>query len=175
MQGVIPHLVVGLALTISSRAPPGAAAATAAAHGSLERRLDGRVIGEAKFASYRQADVFCFPTYFHCEALPVVLLEASACGLPIVATRWRGIPSIVEDGRTGFLVEPHDAEAVADRLAVLAQNVELRQEMGRAGRQKFEQEFTINRHLEQLRSVFLEVGDYKLEAVREIPNALATT
>ena len=138
-------------------------------------RFLGRVIGEAKFASYRQADVFCFPTYFHCEALPVVLLEASACGLPIVATRWRGIPSIVEDGRTGFLVEPHDAEAVADRLAVLAQDVELRERMGRAGRQKFEQAFTINRHLEQLRSVFLEVGDYKLEAVREIPNALATT
>jgi glycosyltransferase involved in cell wall biosynthesis len=73
-------------------------------------RFLGRVIGDEKFVSYRRADVFCFPTYFHCEALPVVLLEATACGLPVVATRWRGIPSIVDDGDTGFLVDTHDAE-----------------------------------------------------------------
>lgn len=138
-------------------------------------RFLGRMIGERRFAPYRRADVFCFPTYFHCEALPVVLLEATACGLPVVATRWRGIPSIVDEGQTGFLVEPHDPEAVADRLARLAHDGELRARMGDAGRRKFEQEYTISRHLEQLRDVFLEVADFQYKPVHEIPHALSAT
>jgi glycosyltransferase involved in cell wall biosynthesis len=138
-------------------------------------RFLGRVLGDAKFESYRQADVFCFPTFFQCEALPVVLLEATACRLPVVATRWRGIPSIVEEGQTGYLVPTHDVDAVADRLASLASDGELRVAMGEAGRRKFEQEYTISRHLELLRNVFLEVGDYQSATAHEIPNALATT
>jgi glycosyltransferase involved in cell wall biosynthesis len=55
--------------------------------------------------------VFCFPSFFNSEAFPVVLLEALACGLPIVSTRWRGIPSIVDDGECGLLVEPRDDQA----------------------------------------------------------------
>lgn len=136
-------------------------------------RFLGRVIGDEKFASYRRADVFCFPTFFHCEALPVVLLEATACGLPVVATRWRGIPSIVDDGETGFLVETHDPDAVADRLARLALSPELRERMGAAGRKKFVREFTVSRHLEAMRSVFLEVGGAEPAMVRKTSGALA--
>jgi glycosyltransferase involved in cell wall biosynthesis len=135
----------------------------------------GRIIGPEKFAPYRKADVFCFPTYFQNEAMPVVLLEAMACRLPIVATRWRGIPSMVDDGHTGFLVEPRDAEAVADRLEQLARDSELRLQLGAAGRRRFEQEFVISRHLEQLRNVLLEVGGLQRKPVGEIPQALATT
>jgi glycosyltransferase involved in cell wall biosynthesis len=138
-------------------------------------RFLGRVIGNEKFASYRRADVFCFPTFFHCEALPVVLLEATACGLPVVATRWRGIPSIVNEGETGFLVEPHDVDAVAAQLTQLADSPELRARMGDAGRKKFIQEYTVSRHLEAMRNVFLEVGGAKHEVVCEPANALATT
>jgi glycosyltransferase involved in cell wall biosynthesis len=138
-------------------------------------RFLGRVIGDEKFAPYRNADVFCFPTFFHCEALPVVLLEATACGLPVVATRWRGIPSIVDDGETGFLVEPHDADAVAERLTQLADSPELRERMGAAGRKKFTREYTVSRHLEAMRSVFLEVGESEHEVVREASQALAAT
>ena len=133
------------------------------------------MLGEAKFESYRQADVFCFPTYFQCEALPVVLLEATACRLPVVATRWRGIPSIVEEGQTGFLVETHNADAVADRLATLAADGELRVAMGQAGRRKFEQEYTISRHLELLRKRISRSRGISDVDAQEIPNALATT
>jgi glycosyltransferase involved in cell wall biosynthesis len=135
----------------------------------------GRVIGNEKFAPYRRADVFCFPTYFHCEALPVVLLEAMACRLAVVSTRWRGIPSVVDEGQTGFLVEPHDPAAVADRLVRLAKDAELRERLGAAGRRKFEQEFTIARHLERMRHVLLDVGGIEHETVREVPNALPAT
>ena len=48
----------------------------------------GMLTGDAKFAAYARADVFSMPTFYESEAFPVVLLEAMAYGLPIVATRW---------------------------------------------------------------------------------------
>lgn len=138
-------------------------------------RFLGTLIGDEKFAAYRRADVFCFPTYFECESFGLVLLEAMANGLPVVATRWRGIPSVVDEGQTGYLVETHDAEAVADRLACLAQNPELREHMGVAGRKRFEREFRISRHLDRMREVMLEVAEVEHAPVREIPNAVAAT
>ena len=116
----------------------------------------GVLTGADKFAAYAEADVLCHPTYF--DTFPIVLLEAMAAGLPVVSTYHSGIPDIVDDGETGFLVEPHDASALADRLGVLAENVELRGQMGSAGREKFLQEFTLERHLEMMREVFLDVA-----------------
>jgi hypothetical protein len=85
-------------------------------------------------------------------------VEAAAFGLPTVATRWRGIPSIVEDGKTGFLVAPHDPVGIADRLATLANDAELRMRLGAAARKKFEREYTLPRHIERMRSLFLAVA-----------------
>ena len=125
-------------------------------------RFLGVRTGEAKFAVYREADVFCFPTFFKCETFGLVLLEAMACGLPVVATRWRGIPTVVDDGDTGYLVEPRDADAVADRLAVLAGDAELRRRLGLSGRRKFLREFTFAHHLQLMRRMFLETADGEL-------------
>lgn len=126
-------------------------------------RFLGVLVGEEKFAAYRGADVFCFPTFFNSEGLPVVLVEAMACRLPIVSTRWRGIPSVVDEGETGFLVEPHDAEAVGRQLARLAYDPELRANMGRAGRNKFEREYTLDRHAASMRRVFRETAGFTVE------------
>ncbi|MGB7949238.1 MAG: glycosyltransferase family 4 protein, partial [Candidatus Binatia bacterium] len=125
---------------------------------SAHVRFLGVLVGDEKFLAYHRADVFCFPTFFNNEGLPVVLLEAAACGLPIVATRWRGVPSVVDDGKTGFIVEPHDPAAVADRLARLAQDDALRARMGAAGRERFLQDYTLIRHHERMRQMFLDVG-----------------
>jgi glycosyltransferase involved in cell wall biosynthesis/CTP:molybdopterin cytidylyltransferase MocA len=133
-------------------------------HRICESNLDGQVhflgvlTGEKKAAAFRRADTFCFPSFFNCETFGVVLLEAAAFGLSAVATRWRGIPSIVHDGKTGFLVEPHDAAAVADRLALLASDPALRARLGTAARKKFERQYTLERHLERMRAVFLGVA-----------------
>jgi glycosyltransferase involved in cell wall biosynthesis len=145
-----------------------------------ELRIEDRVrcLGELtsgdKFAAYAEADVLCHPTYF--DTFPLVLLEAMAASLPVVSTFHSGIPSIVDDGETGFLVQPHDAQAVADRLECLAENVELRKQMGLAAREKFLREFTLARHIEHMREVFLDVvGHAHAEEPTRVAEALVAT
>jgi glycosyltransferase involved in cell wall biosynthesis len=70
------------------------------------------------------------------EGMPLCVIEAMAHGLPVVATSVGGIPQLVEDGRTGFLVEPGDPAALRDRIERLLADAELRSRFGRAGRQK---------------------------------------
>jgi glycosyltransferase involved in cell wall biosynthesis len=132
-------------------------------------RFLGVLTGAAKFAAYSQADVFCMPSFFNCETFGIVYLEAMAFGLPVVATRWRGIPSIVEHGKTGFLVPIHDPGAVADRLARLADDSELRQRMSIAGREKFEREYTWQRHAARMRRALLETAGMQLAAESAAP------
>jgi glycosyltransferase involved in cell wall biosynthesis len=130
---------------------------------SSQVKFLGVLTGPEKFAAFRRADLFCFPSFFNCEAFPVVLLEAMAWGLPILSTKWRGIPSIVDDGVNGFLVDPHDAVALADQVERLARDVELRQAMGRAGRAKFVREFTHQRCASRMRSAFLRTAGFTVE------------
>lgn len=70
------------------------------------------------------------------EGIPVVLMEAMASGLPVVASRLSGIPELVEDGRSGILVTPGDAVALADALASLGADPERRASMGAAARER---------------------------------------
>ncbi len=118
----------------------------------------GVLTGREKFAAYARADVFCMPSFFNCETFGIVYLEAMAFGLPVVATRWRGIPSIVDEGETGFLVEIRDPHAVADRLATLAGDEELRQRMSVAARRKFEREYSWSRHAARMRVAILQTA-----------------
>ncbi len=90
----------------------------------------GALTGKKKFDAFRRANVFCFPTHLQCETFGLVLLEAMACGLPVVATRWHGIPSVVDEDRTALLFEPHDSNGLADRLVRLAHDPPLRERMG---------------------------------------------
>ena len=120
-------------------------------------RLCGVLLGDDKWREFAMADVFCFPTFFEAEAMPVVALEGMMFGLPIVATRWRGLPEVVEDGVTGYLVEPRDAQALADRLRTLLLDLKRRAEMGKAARQRFEQRYGIDGHVERMREVFADV------------------
>jgi glycosyltransferase involved in cell wall biosynthesis len=131
-------------------------------------RYLGVLVGKEKFAAYCRADVFCFPTFFNSEGLPVVLVEAMACRLPVVSTRWRGIPSVVDEGESGFLVEPHDPEAMARQLARLAYDPELRASMGRAGRDKFERKYTLDRHAASMRRVLRETAGFAVEDPPEV-------
>ena len=70
------------------------------------------------------------------EGLPVNILEAMACGLPVVAVRNRGLAELVADGSNGYLIEPGDAERFASRMAELANSESLRQAMGMRSRER---------------------------------------
>ena len=117
-------------------------------------RLLGVLTGDAKFRSFATADVFCFPTFFPSETFSVVLVEALSFGLPVVTTDWRGIPSIVEDGRSGFVVPIKDEVAVADRLQELIEDPALREAMGRSGRDRYVRNFTVERFHDRLDGIF---------------------
>ncbi|BFH66167.1 putative glycosyltransferase EpsD [Paenibacillus dendritiformis] len=71
------------------------------------------------------------------EGLPVQMMEAMACGLPVIATRNRGHLELVCDGRNGYLVPPQAAEQFAERIATLAASPDLRESMGRESLQMF--------------------------------------
>ncbi|HEX6701847.1 MAG TPA: glycosyltransferase family 4 protein [Gaiellaceae bacterium] len=83
---------------------------------------------------YARAAVVVLPSYR--EGLPLCVIEAMAHGRPVVASAVGGIPELVEDGVTGFLVEPGDVEGLRAALERLLADPELRRRMGRAGRAK---------------------------------------
>jgi glycosyltransferase involved in cell wall biosynthesis len=124
--------------------------------------------GADKNRSFERADLFCFPTHFECETFGLGLLEAMSFGLPVVASNWRGIPSVVDEGESGFLFEPCDAEALAERLARFSADHEMRERMGHAGRAKFEREFTFARHASRMRRAILETAGVAVEADSEV-------
>ena len=99
------------------------------------------------------ADMLLHPT--HVDAFPTALLEAMAVGLPIVASAGGGIPEIVDPGRTGLLVDaPPQAGQVAESLARLLEDGELRSRLGAAGRERFEREFTAEAWAARMRGVY---------------------
>ena len=103
----------------------------------------GKKYGSDKSEIFSKADLFTLPTYYSNECLPLVLLEAMQFSLPVVSTFEGGIPDVVEDGKTGFLVPQNDAVALAEKLELLIKDPVLRKEMGELGRKKYETEFTL--------------------------------
>jgi glycosyltransferase involved in cell wall biosynthesis len=85
-------------------------------------------------------DIFVMPSVWP-EAFGVCAVEAQATGLPVIATRVGGIPEVIQDGLTGILVEPRHVDQLTEAIAILIQNPQLRQKMGRAGRRWMEQHY----------------------------------
>ena len=89
---------------------------------------------------YGAMDVFVLST--HWEGLPLVILEAMAHGLPVVATGVDGVPELVVEGETGFLCDHEDAECMAKRVIGLVDNPELARTLGEASRRRVEADFS---------------------------------
>ena len=88
------------------------------------------------------------------EGLGTSLLDAMACARPIVATEAGGIPEIVEDGVNGLLVPPRDAPALAAAIVRALRDQTLRERMGKAGFERVNERFTVERMVEQTGAVY---------------------
>jgi glycosyltransferase involved in cell wall biosynthesis len=110
--------------------------------------LDGRVDRDRIRGILAQADVVVAPSVptpdGRREGIPVALMEAAACGLPVIGTRLTGVPELVRDGEVGLLVEPGDAEGLATALETLARDPQLRVTMGARGRKHVLREFDLD-------------------------------
>jgi glycosyltransferase involved in cell wall biosynthesis len=112
--------------------------------GAVERLLSGM-------------DLMAVPSLM--EAFPYTILEAMACGLPVVASRIYGIPEAAVEGETALLVDPGDRDALAGALARLISDAALRERLGRSGRARFERAFTLDGHTRRMQSMYLELID----------------
>jgi glycosyltransferase involved in cell wall biosynthesis len=112
----------------------------------------GFVSGDQKHQLLREADLFCFPTYFQNENQPVNLIEAMAFGLPILTTRWRSLPELFPADYSG-LVNVRSPEQIAEVMIALLTN-----ESGEGFRDIFLRTFTLNQHLAGLAEAFLHSG-----------------
>ena len=100
-------------------------------------------------------DIFVFPSLT--EGLPLVVIEAMATGLPIVASHVGGIPELVVNGETGFLVSPTSKEEIKETIIKLLNNPELRKEMGQIARKRFETHFSLPQMVQKYIEVYEEV------------------
>lgn len=91
------------------------------------------------------------------EGIPVALMEALACALPVVATSISGIPELVRPGETGYLAPPADSLALANALAEIYQQPERADKLGRAGRELVRQEFELKSNVRRLSNLFNQV------------------
>lgn len=104
----------------------------------------GAKYGMEKDAFFDKADVFVFPTYYHNECFPLVLLEAMQQGLPCISTTEGGISDIIDDGKTGFLIEKRNSVALAACIELLLCDRTLCRKMGENAKQKFLGQFTLD-------------------------------
>jgi glycosyltransferase involved in cell wall biosynthesis len=137
---------------------------------SLQLGLQKRV----KFVGYKsqaevrqylqQTEIFVLPSF--AEGIPVVLMEAMAARVPVVATQIAGVSELVEDGISGYLIPPGDPISLAKRIEILLDDCQLRSRFGASGRLKIEQEFNLNQEVERLYCVMSSALQGKIEPIR---------
>lgn len=117
----------------------------------------GRKYGSDKEVFWQDADVFVFPSHYRNECFPLVLLEAMQHGVACISTREGGIPDIIEDGKTGFIIDRHNPEQLAEKIALFAESPHLITEFGASARKAFEEQFALGIFEERLKGIFSEL------------------
>ena len=112
---------------------------------------------------YRLFDAFYLPSVN--EGTPVSAIEALATATPVVANRVGGVPDVVRDGVDGFLVEPGDTEAAAERLAALARDPALRGALGEAGRARVRERYSVARLVDDVDRLYRALLESKQSRV----------
>jgi len=120
--------------------------------------MRGAILQEQLIEHLGRAEVFVLPCVRardgDMDGIPVSLMESMAMGIATVSTRISGIPELIEDGRSGLLVEPGDAAGLADALQRLIADPELRRRLGEQGRCRVETDFGIDRTAAEIARLF---------------------
>lgn len=117
----------------------------------------GAKYGDEKTKFFALADLLVFPTYYHNECFPLVLLEAMQQKITCIASDEGGIPDIVDDGNTGYIVPKKDANVIADKIEYLYNYPEVNKQMGENGYRKYNEMFTLNIFERRFTDVLIEV------------------
>lgn len=134
--------------------------------GWLEQIADGRgVLRHVHFLSglsypqiaacYQACEIFALPS--RGEGFGLVYLEAMACGKPVIGGAHGGAPEVIDDGKTGYLVQHGDAEQLATSLEALLVDPQLGRDMGARGRQRVEQDFRFNVFAKSLKKILRDL------------------
>lgn len=117
----------------------------------------GWVSGAEREGLFARAAVYCLPSKN--EGLPMSVLEAMARGIPTVATPVGGVPRVIEDGVSGFLVDVDDVDALSDRLNILLDKPGLRENVGAASRNTVMRLFNVGGSIKQLLALYRALHD----------------
>jgi len=121
---------------------------------SGQTRFAGRVPHDEVPNCLHQIDIFVNPSIHESETFGVAVLEASACELPVITSDIGGLPEVVQEGITGFLILPRDVEGLAEKLELLIQNADLRQKMGKAGREFVKKSYDWNENAKIMENLY---------------------
>jgi len=106
-------------------------------------------------ACYGHCEIFALPS--RGEGFGLVYLEAMACGKPVIGGAHGGAPEVIDDGKTGYLVQHGDAVQLATAMETLLADPALGQEMGRRGKQRVENEFRFSVFAKSFRKILREL------------------
>jgi glycosyltransferase involved in cell wall biosynthesis len=114
--------------------------------------LAGRVAPNEIPAYLQRMDILVNPSLR--ESFGVSVLEAQACEIPVIASNTGGLPKVMRDGVTGFLVPPEDVNAIAEKIELLASNGDLRKRMGKAGREFVRKNYDWNENVNIMEKLY---------------------
>ncbi|MBS4206748.1 glycosyltransferase [Bacillus sp. FJAT-50079] len=100
-------------------------------------------------------DIFCVPSLS--ESFGVAVIEASACGVPVVVSDVGGLPEVVENNITGFIVEPKNVNQLAEKLLKLIQNPSMREIMGKSGREFVLEKYNWQDNVNSMEKIYTEM------------------
>jgi glycosyltransferase involved in cell wall biosynthesis len=119
--------------------------------------VTGPKYNKEKYEALHNGHIFILPTYYPNEAFPVSLLEALQFGLPCITTPEGGIPDMIEDGVTGFLVTPGNKEQLAEKILLLLQDEKVRTNMSANAKTVFEQYYTLEKFEKNIMMTIKEI------------------
>lgn len=140
--------------------------AAGACHGAADlmgrrpRNFDflGHLAGGQLASFYADSRIVVLCSVWH-EGFPTTILEAMAAGRPVICSRIGGLPEIVDEGETGLLFQPGDAEDLARKIRYLWDHPDLCRQMGQAGREKVLREYSLQRYYDRLMAAYEKVFD----------------